>query len=745
MKNDKPKVVFQSAYVLTAAQEGELIDHAMARIDDLSKELGRDRIKDADWYSSSSVDQVNAGAKTFLGKRQIFDLIYEQEMEWRSSALGGIYAESNWTVPISRRIVTQEISRANAHFFGTDPWLSADIEGGSPDAEKTKNAERWTRSKFRDAGIKSVIESAVEQAFVQGESVIKRTWREETDIYQAEVEVLIDATTGSPVMDSMGEFITRERLNNVYVQKQLIEPGPAVKAFKSKAPIEEEVFYLKDDPATAIPKNYRFEKRRVSRRATLYRNIYAEICYFKDILIPLTARDVESADFLAHLYDIPVADLADQWNRERSGATEPARNVDTENAVSAINQMRGNSGDRRDGLDDPHTAASSYRMERSEDEAGFVDSGTAPVAKATAKIAECWLRFDANNDGIMENILLVIDTESRTPIFYDYTSNITPDGRRPFQVIRINPIKNRWYGCGTMQIFRHIQNICDLQVNRANFAKSSSGRMTFVNRSAIKGGAVDQDFEINWGETYELEEGYTAEQAVSYVTLPDVKTPEVMDMLKFYLQMALNMSGVQHANDAQLAGLASAKNATSIISLDKSGHEMFGRLLSHLEAGIDPLINALAELCVANMAETETYAWTDEDRIRFGEFTRAQMGESRLRLRLILSRYKAEQEKVALGAVIDRAKEFYELPDPIREKLAPLYRQYVRAFDVAAADSIIDPSLSIAVQGGDSVAFDPSNPDTYGDPGDQPDLGGILPQIEGGIKGGLQSAGVAAE
>lgn len=50
-------------------------------------------------------------------------------------------------------------------------------------------------------------------------------------------------------------------------------------------------------------------------------------------------------------------------------------------------------------------------------------------------------------DGFRRNILMVLDIKRQRPIYYDYVARVcSGDGRRPFRVLRVNPVANRWYG-----------------------------------------------------------------------------------------------------------------------------------------------------------------------------------------------------------------------------------------------------------------------------------------------------------
>ena len=119
------KVVFNSPLNLNREQEGRLIDHALARVESLEKSLGRNNTSQHNWYGSGENETIKQAAGSFMGKRQLYEMTYHNQLDWRRTLIGGIFSESNLTVPMSRRIAQQQISRSVNYFLGTDPWFGA--------------------------------------------------------------------------------------------------------------------------------------------------------------------------------------------------------------------------------------------------------------------------------------------------------------------------------------------------------------------------------------------------------------------------------------------------------------------------------------------------------------------------------------------------------------------------------------------------------------------------------------------
>ena len=77
---------FSSAYKLTAEQERILGDHAVERLRKLERDMGRSLVRNMAWSTQSG---TMAAYDTFLGRRQVFEWIYENNVDWRPTVMGG--------------------------------------------------------------------------------------------------------------------------------------------------------------------------------------------------------------------------------------------------------------------------------------------------------------------------------------------------------------------------------------------------------------------------------------------------------------------------------------------------------------------------------------------------------------------------------------------------------------------------------------------------------------------------------
>lgn len=679
----KPRVPFVSSLRLAREQETRLVEHAFKRLEELEAELGRSETGEADWYQAAAISDKRKVARTFMAKRQLFEMAYNNRMDWRPGVLGGIFEKSNLVVPIARRVIRQMVARANNYFFGTDPWFSAYPIGAS-DKPTAERVERYTRHKLDEAGTKGQLETAIEMAFVRGETVVKTTYRRREDIYKQEASVLIGAD-GKPMLDAGGDFIEEGDLF-VPEQQAAVDPvtGQPAADPATGEPLMQPTgaMVLKRDGKTVMPATPQYQKQLITRRLTIFEGPDAQPVYFRDFLCPLDAATVQDADSVFHLYDMPVGVIADLYRRR--GVLDAGANAEaTAAAIRLLRDLANESGE-------PKAAKDQRRDELQEDDRRT--ERTVPVAE----IAEVWLRYDADNDGIEEEIMLVLDRKNRQPIYYDYTANMTPDGQRPFDVIRASKVDNRWHGIGAMEMFESSQNIIDLLVNRWNYSQSAAGRVDFWRPYNTVEGDRDPHLKLNWGGTYTPKAGMKAEDCLETVTLPDIKHEALQNMFEFFLQMVMNESGVQHANDAQAVGMDSAKLATGIRNIEKSGQEMFALFLSSLEPGLQGVIRRMSGVLFFNLNAEEAFTFFEGDTAQIDQITPEEVRDLELNVQILMTRYRGEQVLQSSGQAAALATQFYGLPPEIQQLLAPLYRDQLKALQVSNADEIIVPGISMA-------------------------------------------------
>jgi hypothetical protein len=678
---DAPIMPFPTAYILTRQQEQELCDHAMERIRDVENEMGHEYLTDNTWgglmgggAELPNPENLRLAHRTWLGKRVKFDLQSRNEVEYRAFLEAGIFSKSNLVLPLSRRIWRQMAARGNSYFFSTQPFFSAEPVG-LLDRVKADKANRYSQFKLDKSGLVGTGHSAVDRAFALGECVVKTVHEVDDRPYQQWVSVLTDAN-GNDILTSTGDVITEDDL---WIP-QLGKNEATGETFDTGG------FVLKKDPSIMQPVEMVWTEKLIWRKKRYYHGPKSTPIHFTDFLCPLEATTIDASDFCAHLYDKPLMEIVDKWRKQDADGTATAdRIAATKEAIALISDLAttGNVRDRQRNTD-PTLSNATQQVPR-ENYASMV------------RIAECYLQYDSNGDGIMEDIMLVIDKATGTPIFYDYIQNVMPDGKRPFTCIRPLEVPGRWYGIGTFEIFDKAQEFCDLTINRMNHGVSKEGRVDFWQPHNTIEGAADNNLKMNWGGTYTLKNGKTAEDCLQSVYLRDNKMEGLQAILELQMQISLAESGVSNTNDNNLAGLDSTKLATGIRNIEASGQEIFGSYIHELEIGITGLTRKEVLVLFANLDDAEVYRYFEEDEEGgegagvMIEINPQEVMDLEMDVTIFLSRYKGEQVIANSNAVIQTINAFYQQMPEIQAVTAPAFQEILKALGVKDYDKRIVP------------------------------------------------------
>lgn len=677
-ERNQPRVPFRSNLVLDREQENKMIEHAFTRLQTLISELGRDQTLSPNWWQNMSSAAFNALASqgllasdTFMGKRSRYDATFMNDFSWRPFIFGpdSIFQSSNFATPVTRRVCRQMIAKAKNKFFGAEPWFAVDPApvpsfDQIDDTARADKIEKFTRFKLREADSKTDKERAISRAITLGECAVKTSYVVRDQIFNTEARVLVD-TTGEPVRAMDGNHITE---NEEFVD-QTDEMGNNKRVLKRDGFTEE--------PLAPIWQNVPLNRRQV-----LFEGARSEPIYFKDFLCPLTAEDVQTADICAHLYDKPVMAFVDLVvKRGMVGDDTDERMSAARKMVAVVKELSNNS---------PAPKAAVKLETRPNDQYGrppSVETG-GPVAE----FVEFYMWYDANGDGVSENIMLICDRNTKAPIFYDHVANVTTDGLRPIEIVRINPVEGRWYGQGVMELFDSYQTQIDLLVNRWNFSQSRSGRVDLWTPTNTVEGDANPNLKMNWGGTYTKKPGMKKEDVLESVYLTDIKFEQIHTQAQFFIQLLMNESGVSTANDDQAAGMQSAKLATGVIQTAESGDELIKPIISDLKGPLERILNREIDVILANINPQEAFTYLEGDTKGIDHITPDEVRGLRFKTTITLTTQKA-QERVQISASISALIEkFYAFPPEIQIRVAPFYRKQIAAMDQTVdVDTLIVP------------------------------------------------------
>lgn len=488
-------------------------------------------------------------------------------------------------------------------------------------------------------------------------------------------------------------------------------------------------FLLKRDGRTRMPASgLKFERRKIRRRLVQFSGPEVRVCHYRDVLIPLQAADVQQAECVVEFYDIPAIEIVEQYIQrlERQGLWDAAEHP------RVLEMLRGATGRPRHGT----AATSRPRPELGEAAQGPLADRGDPVIR----VAECCLWMDADQDGRRENIVVMIDLDTKQPILMDYVANVYEGGRRPWHVIRINPVDGRWHGISMLDVLWQLQKFGDLCLARWELSVSRSGRFICWHPELTVEGDANPDLELNGGRVWRKKDPrMRASDIVDVVDLHEFKGASLEALLQLVMQMMTNMSGVASPNDAAMAGLDTAKLATGVRHIDKSGQEQFAPLLSHLQEGIEAACAECLMLCIRHAREEEVFhVLGAQGALLVKRLALQDLRRFAWNVALEMTRYKSEQEVQQAQSATQAAMQYYELTPELRLRLAPLFRQQLKAFGVRNTDTIIVLPEKSEMQAENPATPPGTHPGSApGAPGQGEGAGGpLMPQHAAGSPGG---------
>lgn len=722
------KVIIPSALSAQFEQKGEdgpglekdMLEHAMNRLRDMTTELGRDMDygDSTGWLAAAASRVRTSTGLPFFAKRQLSHLIYAQRMEWRAIMLGGLWKESNIHLPQTKRFVSQQVARTTNHFFGSTPWVSVQpVANGisNPaevmDQDLIKGIGHWARHEVDEAKLTGALSTSIDLAYRQGEQVVKIHYDQKHSYYKTWATVAIDGSTGEPFITQSGDYI--------FEQDKFVPSTPAMPASVDPAtgaiippmpagPLVLERDRVTQPPPGMTPEKIVYKRTLIDRRITHFKGGKAKNVHFLDFLCPLDAEDVQSADCCIHLYKEPHINLINrllemEW---RDSGLSPEAQLQR---IADLTRQLGPSGEKEQfapAQNEPNPALREGSNQTGRDR-----------VEPSSDLAEVWMHYDADGDGVVENIMILMDTRAQVPIYYDHVANVTPDGLRPFHVIRINPEPNRWHGQGEVENFYNLQQFIDLTVNRENFAQTSAGSVRFWAPQLTVEGSSDPNLRLNSGTTYRKKDTSTpAGQILEQVDLTNTKGKELAVLRDLAMQMMSNMSSVANANDSRAAGLDTSQLATGVRNIEASGQELSSKKIQELTPDITSAVESFLVVTLAHLDAPRVYKFFEYDEVgktmvaKFGTFDPAQARNVKLDIQLELTRFKQEQDAAQNDMAWTVATEYYALPPATQERLTDLARQRLHAYGIKNPERIIVPlaSMGIDPMTGLPVAIDPA-------------------------------------
>lgn len=591
----------------------------------------------------SVVSQMSA---EFFPKREVYALQMEDDFTWRrgdsrasrrngelDEMVNDIFDLQNDSLNIVGGFASFMTARAVDDIFGTDPYYALSPEG-IEDRALAEDLQKHSEWKLRGSPFKEAALDALDLAMGLGEGVIKVHWHREVDVYEREAVVM--HVDGEPVLTPAGEYVTEEDAEGGVAGVEGVDLGGGV---------------------------ITWERRAIEQTNVSYNGVKAATMHTKDFLCPLTAQDVNEADFVGHRFQMRLVEAAGRFGiseelveRLRAGDDEPKAERDKPRPDEVA--------EHSDALEDP-----------------------------IIEFVECWVKHDPVGDGRLRRIYALVALPLGEIVEMDYMANRTPGGQLPFFVVRAYKVKNRWYGRGYYETYASAQEYIDRQLNRIEYRnRFHSNPAVFVNHSLLAEDEDSGDFELRPGRTFLKKPGARMQDIVEAWAFPDLDE-RTWQLMQFMIQVIQVRSGVTSAAQGEVSSLPSTATATGIESIMQSASVLSRLPMGNIRAGLEKALLYAVKLIYANFDRDEvfTYFEGDDQRARTLEATRVR--DLELNVRLLLTRFKQRESLESAQKAMEVHGRYVALPEPEKTSARPLYVQALKGLGFDQADAIIRQAM----------------------------------------------------
>ena len=663
--SNKPRVLFSGKLKMTAERENDLMQYAVNRRNAIRMEMG--------WEAGSS----NAGrgvysygathtesiASGWALKRREAWAQYENDFSHRLNhrRFGTLYKLFNESINVPKRCIDVWSARARENLVATNPFVTLLPEGRDDDADAIKIADRIFNHELIVGDVRHEYREGIKQAAVS-EAVMKTTITIEHEEDEEGSFSFWLGPDGEPVRDSNDYYI--------FSDDEITDSAEVV---------GEKV--VKRDPLTIIPEGSQLSPlTMMTRRGKSTQRLDQKPVGWENFFCSPLAADIHSADCIFHEFD---EDWDVLYSRTKG---KPI----TKKAMEWLKALQASA------MSEPKTEGGQPKTHRGERD---VEIGSGAPCKIHC--CEMWMRYDALGTGYAQEICVTWAVASggseMWPIWYELLKDCSPTKKRPFDVWRAIPVKDRWYGFGFYDLLSNEHRFIDDCWTRLRARSSASGRFDWMKKGAWHGTELGQPVSLSTGKVWYLKEGAQGggNENAGSIQLPELDA-RIWQMLEMAMRNAQLISGTMTAGDAQVSGMPANNTATGINALANESELMSGDTTQDLVRG---MTHSLQQAFVAVFDNLDVaiadVLGPDDYKTLTDWLSKVQVKKWARYVRLLLTK---QRNKQTLEAVMNANKfmtgglswlQIVSQWGAFTDTLRPLFVDALNAHDIANADKML--------------------------------------------------------
>lgn len=638
-------------------------------------------------YLDNRLRELKRDNKARIDADKESDLAYDNDKCGRAK-LGGIYAHSNLSIPLTSMVVDHFETKSEQDVFGRTPMATFEPEGPA-DTDLARGLNRFASYKlFKLGKVSDDLLDCQHTIFRHRAQILKATYEEIVDEWEeSEVNVIHDAQDGEqPVMILNHGYIIEGR--DAFVPALDIVTG---------APVQQ----LQVDPTFILeptrhywapaPKPVRFTD--VQYAGPKSREVDSD-CFFA----PNNTRSLDECDFLGEYYDKPV-----HWARERF-LDRPWMKFD-----QFFNLVKSQGAKRK-----TEDARAKESTENENEDRDNVSLG----------IVEIWLERDVIGWGKPQRIVVWMERKTKTLLDYEFIKKVTPDGKHPYTAVAIAKIKQYWWGYSIPEMVNQYQEYVDKQFNRHSHRNSlNSNPIMAEDPTAIQQKTSFEDMVP--GDVFTLEPGKTVNDWLQAYMIPkgDLDTQMLIDKCLEFVRFWLGISNLSQGDYSDVPQNTTLGGQEATL---KEASKLSRRWTRRQIMGYTQHLTKLVQILLVTMNEEEVYTYLEGDVAQMGFITADVLKDIIVNAKIIVGKESSTQSLQEQQMTLTTIKEYMMYPPEMQMQVRPVMKKILYLLGHDDVDALL-PIPMLPVIGVDPATGQPVP--QLGAPA-QPGAGGGQPPID---------------
>lgn len=553
---------------ISRERESNMVRHALDLMNTTRKDMG--------WTAPGIYER-----DSWLWKRHIAMRQYEDDFRHRLlDPRVKLWQASNRSFNMVSMFIDQDKARLTKD-LEADRFFALTQEGEEDAHPALRPAERYLQKRAKKQCLADKLtEDGILGALIRGEAVYKAIPARRTCWSKRKARLVLDER-GQAAKDSRGNVITE-------FDQWVPNPLNPRERFLAR---DRSVKLTLANPTVELPLSPDAHEVPVVEAYPAGSDI--SFPFWADLIIPLTACDLDAALIRGHVFEMRVDELYD---------TLPNHLLNSDAAQRYYKEAWDSQGGDR-----PDSAQPSLR--RGELEDGSNEAVLMEGVPGLNTYAELYFRYDADGDQRREDLMLLVDVAKAWPIAYGRAQDVLQDQNRthPFDrfPLRVFPVPHRWYGRGYYQKDHDLAESVDADLNRLEIEKAKSGNVIIENPQATEEGRAGLPIIPRSPKTYKLAGGTGADASdvVKVITIQP-QTREIEQSMEKTQSTLFARRGSVTPGETEGAGLQGANTATGLQILREAKHESVEARDKELKRGTTQLLLTFAELELRHLDRT---------------------------------------------------------------------------------------------------------------------------------------------